>query len=168
MRSEVLLSGLVGALLVFCLGLVRESWRNGRERQGLLRLVLAEMRHNQLVLYRTYGDISAVSESAAHEAMTLTKLFQVAAWEDTRVRLAQLLPSEAFTHLSSHYGNLQHIVDSVQSTDRMLGPPKQIVLNAIERAETSRMGMRKVLEQYLGSEAQDTTRAQWIGPEDTR
>ena len=40
---SVLLSGIVGALLVFLLGLAREWWRDERERRGLLVLLLAEI-----------------------------------------------------------------------------------------------------------------------------
>jgi hypothetical protein len=41
-----LLSGVIGALLVFCLGFARELWRDERERRGILRLLLAEIEHN--------------------------------------------------------------------------------------------------------------------------
>jgi hypothetical protein len=50
---DVLLSGLVGALLVFVLGIVREWWRNEREWRGLLRLLLAEIKHNAEIVERT-------------------------------------------------------------------------------------------------------------------
>ena len=46
----VLLSGFLGALLVFVLGAAREWWRNERERRGLLRLLLAEIEHNDEVI----------------------------------------------------------------------------------------------------------------------
>ena len=50
MSPKVLLFGLVGALLVFVLGALREWWRNERERRGLLRLLLAEIEHNAEVV----------------------------------------------------------------------------------------------------------------------
>ena len=46
MSAWSLLSGVIGALLVFCLGFVRELWRDERERRGILRLLLAEIEHN--------------------------------------------------------------------------------------------------------------------------
>ena len=51
MNVEVLLAGSVGALAVFVLGIVREWWRNERERRGLLVLLLAEMEHNTEVIH---------------------------------------------------------------------------------------------------------------------
>ena len=43
---EFLLSGLIGGLLVFILGVAREWWRDEQERRGLLTLLLAEIEHN--------------------------------------------------------------------------------------------------------------------------
>ena len=43
----MLLSGAVGAMIVFVLGALREWWRE--EREGLLRLLLAEIDHNAQV-----------------------------------------------------------------------------------------------------------------------
>lgn len=50
MTLELLFSGVVGALIVFVLGLLREWWREEREREGLLRLLLAEIDHNAEVV----------------------------------------------------------------------------------------------------------------------
>jgi hypothetical protein len=50
-----LLSGLIGALVVFFLGGLREWWRNEQERRGLLILLLAEIEHNVEVI-RTIED----------------------------------------------------------------------------------------------------------------
>jgi hypothetical protein len=35
---SVLFAGAIGALLVFCLGILKEWWMRHRERKGLLRL----------------------------------------------------------------------------------------------------------------------------------
>jgi len=52
-----LLSGFVGARIMFGLGVLREWWRNEQEWQGLLRLLLAEIDHNSEVV-RTITDRS--------------------------------------------------------------------------------------------------------------
>ncbi len=44
---QSLLSGAFGALFVFVLGAVRESWRRDRESVGLARLLLGEIAHNR-------------------------------------------------------------------------------------------------------------------------
>ena len=46
MTAWILLSGAVGALIVFILGIWLEWRRNERERRGLLRLLRAEIEHN--------------------------------------------------------------------------------------------------------------------------
>ena len=50
MTLEVLLAGSFGALGVFLLGIVREWWREEREREGFLHLLLAEIEHNAEVM----------------------------------------------------------------------------------------------------------------------
>lgn len=161
-----LLSGLAGALLVFMLGVLREVIINRRKCLGLLRLLMTEMRHNQLVLYRTYSHISKLKEYPSPEDISLTEPFQFGAWENARVHLAELLPSDAFTPISEHYADLQGIVDAAQGTERLLGPPRTIVTRTIGDAEKSRIGARMVLERYLGGEAQDTGQALWLTPDE--
>jgi hypothetical protein len=46
LSAWALVSGLVGAVLVFLLGVIREAWRNDREKLGVQRLILAEIKHN--------------------------------------------------------------------------------------------------------------------------
>ena len=50
MSFEVLLSSLLGAILVFALGVAQESGRDERERRGLLLLLRAEIGHNANVV----------------------------------------------------------------------------------------------------------------------
>ncbi len=47
-----LLSGAVGALSIFLLGVVREMWRQRRERIALMTLVHLEVMHNKRILDR--------------------------------------------------------------------------------------------------------------------
>ncbi len=84
--AEVLLAGSVGALAVFVLGVVREWWRNERERRGILRLLLAEIGHNAEVC-RTIGETTWDLLSAPE-----LPSMRVGTWSDCRVRAAQLLP----------------------------------------------------------------------------
>lgn len=160
---DLWISAVVGALVgaggTFLLREWADTHRARQERVGLLHLLLTEMRHNQAVLYSARHDVRFVEEGALHKAMAQTDLLQDSAWKDARVRLAQLLPSADFTPFASYYKDLQHIADNVRSTDRMLGPPREIVLNSMDIAERSRRDARKVLEQYLGGMAQDTYQA---------
>src|SRR3712207_1308457 len=91
MSPEVLLSGLVGALLVFVLGALREWWRNERERRGLLRLLLAEIEHNAEVV-RTVWESGKPSLIGSPNIRLMTSR----TWRDTQARAAQLLPDDLF------------------------------------------------------------------------
>ena len=50
MSTQVLLSGFVGALLVFCLGWFKENQRDKRELRGYLLLLSSKISHNATAL----------------------------------------------------------------------------------------------------------------------
>ena len=104
MSAEVLLAGSVGALAVFVLGVVREWWRNERERRGILRLLLVEIGHNAEVC-RTIGETTWDLLSAPE----LTSM-RVGTWSDCRVRAAQLLPEYLTQGLNDYYDSLQNLL----------------------------------------------------------
>ncbi len=104
MSAEVLLAGSVGALAVFVLGVVREWWRNERERRGILRLLLAEIGHTAEVC-RTIGETTWDLLSAPE----LTSM-RVGTWSDCRVRAAQLLPEYLTQGLNDYYDSLQNLL----------------------------------------------------------
>jgi hypothetical protein len=102
--TEVLLSGAVGALIVFLLGAFREWWREEREREGLLRLLLAESDHNAEVI-RTIGE--GTDDLLGSEDFTKVS---TDTWRDVQGRAAALLPDDLFATLNVYYSPLQTLL----------------------------------------------------------
>ena len=96
-----LLSGLIGALLVFCLGVARELWRDERERRGVLRIILAEMEHNFEVEATVRRSRSAMI-GPGHVVLMHTD-----GWRDTRVKAALLLPPKLLSGIEAYYSALE-------------------------------------------------------------
>ena len=107
MSIDVLLAGALGALIVFVLGVLLEWWRRERERRGLLRLFLAEINHNEIV-------IKAIDESGTSlpESPHLDKL-KTETWEENQ-QAASGLPDELLVDLVSYYQPLE-IFRTIQS-----------------------------------------------------
>lgn len=154
----------VGAIATHLLRESANQSLEARERDGLLHLVLVEMRHNQLNLYSTRKDLSLILPG--HEKGSLKRIehFKTDTWESVRVRLAQLLPGEDFDSLATHYGDLQNTMTSRKNLDRAMGPPRDIMLNALDRTENSREESIAIIVKYLGDKAQDTLQAPWKPP----
>jgi hypothetical protein len=104
---DVLLGGALGALIVFVLGVLLEWSRRERERRGLLRLLLAEINHNEIV-------IKAIDESGTSlpESPHLDKL-KTETWEENQQK-ALGLPDELLEALVSYYQPLE-IFRTIQS-----------------------------------------------------
>ena len=102
MSPDVLLSGAVGALIVFVLGALREWWRE--EREGLLRLLLAEIDHNAEI-ERTVGETSWDLLSAENFRKLSTDT-----WRELQGRAAALLHDELFASLNGYYSALQTLL----------------------------------------------------------
>jgi hypothetical protein len=100
----VLLSGLIGALAVFFMGIAREWWRNEQERRGLLRLLLSEIKHNAEL-------VSLIRESGAGftEQPDILAL-KTETWQETRARAARLLPAEMLQALDDYYSRLETLL----------------------------------------------------------
>ena len=96
----ILLSGLVGALAVFFLGWLREWWRNERERRGLLRLLLAEIKHNEIVIEAIRDSDTSLPTSPHLDAL------KTETWNESR-EMAAGLPPELLTALVSYYEPLE-------------------------------------------------------------
>lgn len=100
----VLLSGLVGALLVFLLGVAREWWRNEQERRGLLLLLKSEIAHNAEL-------VGLIRESGAGFAKQPDIVaLKTETWRETRARAAQLLPAEIVEALDAYYSQLETLL----------------------------------------------------------
>lgn len=112
MSAWSLLSGVIGALLVFCLGFVRELWRDERERRGILRLLLAEMEHNVEVVRTIQNSRGALVGSRD------LPLMRVDTWRDTRVRAAQLLHSRLLSDVvGGYYSALEALLTLLRFSD---------------------------------------------------
>jgi hypothetical protein len=109
-----LLSGALGALLVFVLGLLREWWREERERRGLLLLLRAEIEHNAEVIStvsdRTKSD-QAMEDLIGHPHFATQK---VRTWDNVQERAAALLPDDLMTALDAYYAPLENLLTLVR------------------------------------------------------
>jgi hypothetical protein len=165
------LGALVGAFVAHRLREHSERQREYREQGGLLRLVLIEMLHNQVILYRTHDDLAKIEAGYEHKALVRINLFKMDTWESVRVRLAQLLlVQKDFDSLATHYGDLQDTIALNTSyregaTDPS-GSTRVSILDALDRTERSRMKANETLVKYLGDVARNVLRAPWIASED--
>lgn len=124
---SVLLSGLLGALLVFVLGVIRELWRESRELFGLLRLLLTETRHNEEVIHTIAERLPTYDpdepSSFQHENLMGHDdfgLLRTAVWDRLQARAASLLPRGLFVETESYYSVLQ-IVRTLSGFSDMVG-----------------------------------------------
>ena len=110
----VLLSGALGALLVFVLGVVREWWRNEQERRGLLLLLRAEIEHNAEVI-RTISDRmnpdQAMEDLIGHPHFSTQK---ARTWDNVQESAAALLPDDLMTTLEAYYAPLENLLTLVR------------------------------------------------------
>jgi hypothetical protein len=118
MNAWSLASGLVGALLVFCLGFARELWRDERERRGILRLLRAEFQHNHEVASRV----------RRHRGQLIGPdhliLMHADAWRDTKVKAAYLLPSKLLDDIEEYYFSLETLLTMLDlDEDELRGAP---------------------------------------------
>ena len=92
---------MIGALLVFGLGVLREWNRNTLERQGLLRLLLSEIEHNAELVDQIrdakWGSMLSPDVTA----------MKTETWRAARTRVAQLLPLELLKDLDCYYSLLE-------------------------------------------------------------
>lgn len=102
MNLEVLLAGSVGALSVFVLGLLKDFRDRQRELRGLARIVHIEMMRNRLDLEKYYENPKWALSDAPHTLNTDS-------WEDVRVRLAALMPADAFGAIAIYYMTIHEL-----------------------------------------------------------
>jgi len=97
----ILLSGLIGALLVFFLQWGREWWHNERARRGLLRLLSSEIQHNAVVV-ETIRDSGQTLNSSRDVASCMT----TEAWRASRQSVVTL-PPRVLEPLDDYYRPLE-------------------------------------------------------------
>jgi len=116
-NAEVLLAGSVGALAVFVLGIVREWWRNERERRGLLVLLLAEMEHNAEVI-QTVSERVGVDRPIEDLIGKINfATLKVRTWSKVQGRAAALLPGDLMAALDEYYSPLETLLTLVGFTN---------------------------------------------------
>ncbi len=168
----ILLSGLIGALAVFFLGWLREWWRNERERRGLLRLLLAEIKHNEILIAAIRDSETLLTTSPYLDAL------KTGTWDGNPKAVASL-PPELLTILVSYYEPLeifktlksipdsnpdrepQNILETIEMRleklseplNRLLGLPKdrrESYAQAVLRTQTqAKMRIEGYIERYF-------------------
>jgi hypothetical protein len=123
-----LLSGAVGALSIFLLGVIRDMWRQRRERIALMTLVHLEIVHNERILNR----IHIQEEQRAYDKRAaLVKGLRQDAWEQNRTRLTQLEDGRIVDYLATYYTVLSTFV----SLSSLVAPNQQLSAEAHEALE---------------------------------
>jgi hypothetical protein len=123
-----LLSGAVGALSIFLLGVIRDMWRQRRERIALMTLVHLEIVHNERILNR----IHVQEEQRAYDKRAaLVKGLRQDAWEQNRTRLTQLEDGRIVDYLATYYTVLSTFV----SLSSLVAPNQQLSAEAHEALE---------------------------------
>jgi hypothetical protein len=108
-----LVSGLVGALLVFIFQAVIEAWRNKREKLGLLRLLLAEIEHNAEVT-NTIGE----RKRDLLDSPDLLRSIKTETWQDVRKGATRLFPATLTEALNDYYSPLETLLTLLQFENR--------------------------------------------------
>lgn len=125
MNTEVLLAGSLGALGVFGLGVLRDYVWRMRELRGLTRLLWMELQHNEGTLRSCYeGPEWALTPEAINSLRMDT-------WEDSRVRLASMMPTNDFGSVSFYYMFLHELM-RVQATQRLQNDPRENAVKILE------------------------------------
>lgn len=134
MTAWALFSGVVGALLVFVAGILREEWRNDRETVGILRLLQAEIEHNDAAV-RTLDYWR--NASVVNIDMRLLPLVKAEVWQGVRVRAAQLLPELLARSLNDYYSPLENVVTlrGLQDDPKKLDLSNHILMNALGKRD---------------------------------
>lgn len=109
-----LLSGFAGALLVLLFGVIREWWRDERERRGLLVLLRAEIAHNAEVINTVRDRLNpeqAMEDLIGHPHFSTQK---AGTWENVQGRAAVLLPGGLMAALDGYYCPLETLLTLVR------------------------------------------------------
>ena len=102
LNPDVLLAGLLGALAVFGLGVLRDAVRRRRELRGMARLVHIEILHNHMTLESFHGQPGRVLSG-------VISTLRMETWESVRVRLAEMMPADDFGSVTFYYMLLQEL-----------------------------------------------------------
>jgi hypothetical protein len=141
-----LVGALAGALGTHLLREQAERAREARERDGLLRIVFAELRLNQGLLRVVDALHHARNMSEEHRRNAGWRVLReqpiyLEAWEATRVQLSQHLPSAKFAIIASYYSDLMQLKEYVSKREEPRKPafglppddPSEVVRELRER-----------------------------------
>lgn len=117
---NTLLGAGIGAVLVFLFTEVREARQRSRERPGLAKLLNAEIGQNSHVL-RLFDPTAEVEHGWSGQYLPLTR----EAWEECRVKMAQLADRGAFDALEVYYRELQQLTQ-VRASGLVAHDPHQV------------------------------------------
>ena len=111
---NTLIGAAVGAFLVFLFTEVREYRQRRRERAGLLKLLLAEMDHNEKSLAEIDGATGWEFDRVGGQALPVA----LEAWVECRTKIAQLVNAKTFGALENYYRKCQDLRDMRPDTRR--------------------------------------------------
>jgi hypothetical protein len=143
------LGAFVGALIAHTLRERAENKREQSELRGLLRLIAFEVTHNDQVLNDLVNKTSRVTEAVDD--------LRTDAWEDTRVRLAQLLPAGEFNPLCAYYIRVSRLIYAVRTHREVEDAPRLYnlfgrdawVLSSKRGQDELLLGVAHVLTKYV-------------------
>lgn len=149
------LGALVGALFNHRLRERADAARDKRERSGLARLLMFEIQYNEMVRQNL--------DNGSFRTANLSE-FRIDLWKDTRVRLAQLLPSDPFYMAANYYNRLLSALAKLQEY-RKEDNDNEAVFEAfarMRRLEDDADAAMKALDKYVddyddGPEARSTS-----------
>ena len=166
---SIVLSAVVGAFVALVFGEWREARQRVREKSGLAKLLLAEMKRNSpdsdepTVVVDVVVDIERNIRHEIVQADT-SNLPRLDAWRETRTRVAQLFESQDFVLLADYYQILQTLSDNPSPSYIKLGEIKESQVWRSELPEQQSWGERtEALQKRLRRYADPPSRVRLLG-----
>jgi hypothetical protein len=127
---------LVGAVVGAIIGAWANSWYRDREAK---KVENRELKALMTLIFAEYGDNHGLlkllsSESNRLEVRSLTNL-QTVTLDDSKVRLAQLLPADHVTALVRYYGQIRRLLDNINDEEIPPDIKQGIVQDDAKRAQ---------------------------------
>lgn len=141
-------AGILGVLLTQIATWLREMLGRRRERDGLLRILHAELHSNlrSLGLALLFLQDKKHTETARVAAPVVVRAMKTKAWEDTRLTLAQRIPGKEFATITSFYQLLQtakELLNREQVDDETLRTTRLALKRMDERGQESDQIIRR-------------------------
>ena len=154
----------IGAVASHLLRERADRKQSERERVGLLRLINLDIILNENLRldvedklgsdtdYLSKAAVNDLSKAAVNAVKNARANFRTDAWEDSRVRLAKLLPAEDFKRLSEYYVELAETQDSLS---RILLYPEStgvqyVAARQVETLYVSGERVHEVIDKHTG------------------